>query len=48
MKEIVTPEEMEEAVFTDVKQVREENIRQITAKLEEAFADQEEWLAVLR
>ena len=39
MKKIVTPEEMEEAVFTDVKQVREENIRQITAKLEEAFAD---------
>ena len=47
IKEIVTPEEMEEAVFTDVKQVREENIRQITAKLEEAFADKEEWLAVL-
>ncbi len=47
MKEIVTPEEMEAAVFTDVKQVREENIRQITAKLEEAFADKEEWLAVL-
>ena len=47
MKEIVTPEEMEEAVITDVKQVREENIRQITAKLEEAFADQEDWLAIL-
>ena len=47
MKEIVTPEEMEEAVFTDVKQVREENIRQITAKLEEAFADQEDWLSIL-
>ena len=47
MKEIVTPEEMEEAVFTDVKQVCEENIRQITAKLEEAFADQEDWLAIL-
>ncbi|WP_337754646.1 polyribonucleotide nucleotidyltransferase, partial [Gallintestinimicrobium sp.] len=27
--------------------VREENIRQITARLEEAFADKEEWLAVL-
>ena len=38
---------MEEAVFTDDKQVREENIRQITDKLEEAFADNEEWLAVL-
>ena len=47
MKEIVTPEEMEKAVFTDEKQVREENIRQVTAKLEEAFADKEEWLAVL-
>lgn len=47
MKEIVTPEEMETAVFTDAKQVREENIRQITEKLEEAFADNEEWLALL-
>lgn len=47
MKEIVTPEQMEEAVFTDEKQVREENIRQITEKLEEAFADKEEWLAIL-
>ena len=47
IKEIVTPEEMEEAVFTDVKQVREENIRVITEKLEEAFAENEEWLAVL-
>ena len=47
MKEIVTPEQMEEAVFTDEKQVREENIRQITEKLEEAFAENEEWLAVL-
>ncbi len=47
MKEIVTPEEMEAAVFTDVKQVREENIRQVTAKLEEAFADNEEWLVIL-
>ncbi len=47
IKELVPPAEMEEAVFTDEKQVREENIRQITAKLEEAFADNEEWLAVL-
>lgn len=47
MKEIVTPADMEVAVFTDEKQVREENIRQITAKLEEAFADNEEWLNVL-
>ena len=35
------------AVFTDEKQVREENIRQITEKLEEAFAEKEEWLADL-
>ncbi len=47
IKEIVPPAEMEVAVFTDEKQVREENIRQITEKLEEAFADKEDWLAVL-
>lgn len=47
IKEVVPPEEMETAVFTDEKQVREENIRQITEKLEEKFADNEEWLAVL-
>ena len=47
IKEIVPPAAMEEAVFSDEKQVREENIRQITEKLEEAFADNEEWLAVL-
>ncbi|MCD7739516.1 MAG: polyribonucleotide nucleotidyltransferase [Lachnospiraceae bacterium] len=47
IKEIVPPAEMEEAVFADVKQVRDENIRQITARLEEAFADKEEWLPLL-
>ena len=47
MKEIVTPEEMEVAVFTDDKQTREENIRKVTERLEEAFADNEEWLAKL-
>ena len=47
IKEIVPPEEMEQAVFTDEKQVREENIRRITEKLEERFAENEEWLAVL-
>ncbi|MCI9023812.1 MAG: polyribonucleotide nucleotidyltransferase [Dorea sp.] len=47
IKEIVSPDAMEEAVFTDEKQVREENIRQITEKLEEAFAEKEEWLSVL-
>ena len=47
IKEIVPPAQMEEAVFTDEKQVREENIRQITEKLEEAFAENEEWLELL-
>ncbi|NLL80246.1 MAG: polyribonucleotide nucleotidyltransferase [Clostridiales bacterium] len=47
MKKLVTPEEMEVAVFTDDKQTREENIRVIEEKLAEAFAENEEWLAVL-
>ena len=47
IKEIVPPAEMEVAVFSDDKQIREENIRQVTEKLKEAFADKEEWLAVL-
>ena len=47
MMKLVTPAEMEVAVFTDDKQTREENIRVITGKLEEAFAEKEEWLAIL-
>ena len=47
IKEIVPPEEMEVAVFSDDKQTREENIRQVTAKLEKALADHEDWLEVL-
>ena len=47
IQKIVTPEEMEGAVFTDDKQTREENIRQVTEKLEEAFAENEEYLAKL-
>ena len=47
IRELVPPAEMEEAVFTDEKQVREENIKNITEKLEEAFAENEEWLALL-
>lgn len=47
IRELVPPEKMEEAVFTDVKQVREENIKKITEQLEEAFAEKEEWLEVL-
>lgn len=47
IKEIVPSEEMEKAVFTDDKQTREENIRVLTEKLTEAFAEKEEWLEVL-
>ncbi len=47
IKEIVPPEEMEVAVFTDDKQTREDNIVAITEKLEEAFAENEEWLGFL-
>ncbi|HJD26442.1 MAG TPA: polyribonucleotide nucleotidyltransferase [Candidatus Blautia intestinipullorum] len=47
IKEIVPPEEMEVAVFSDDKQTREENIRQVTEKLAEALADHEDWLEVL-
>ena len=47
IKKIVPPEEMEVAVFSDDKQTRENNISEITDKLKEAFADNEEWLAVL-
>lgn len=48
IRAIVSPEEMEKAVFTDDKQVREENIREITGRLEEAFAEDEEKLSVLQ
>ena len=47
IKEIVPPQEMEEAVFTDDKQTRENNIAAITERLEEAFAENEEWLPLL-
>lgn len=47
MREIVTPDEMEAAVFSDDKQTREENIRKVTEKMEEAFADNEEWLPLV-
>ena len=47
IKELVPSEEMEEAVFTDDKQTREKNIAAITERLEEAFAENEEWLALL-
>ena len=47
MREIVTPDEMEVAVFSDDKQTREENIRKVTEKMEEAFADNDEWLPLV-
>ncbi len=47
MREIVPPEEMEVAVFSDDKQTREANIAAVTEKFEEAFAENEEWLAIL-
>lgn len=47
IKDIVPPQDMETAVFTDNKQIREENMKAITEKLEEAFADNEEWLSIL-
>ena len=48
MVAFITPEAMEEAVFTDVKQVREENIRQIKDKLAERYeTEHEEWLPLI-
>ena len=48
MVSFISPEAMEEAVFTDVKQVREENIRQIKEKLEERYAEEhEDWLPLI-
>ena len=47
IREIVTPAEMETAVFTDDKQTRENNVAEVTEKLREAFAEKEEWLAIL-
>ena len=45
MVNFITPEAMEEAVFTDVKQVREENIRGIKDRLEERYAEEhEDWI----
>ena len=47
MKQVVSPEEMEVAVFSDDKQTRDKNIDEVTEKMKEAFADNEEYLAVL-
>lgn len=48
MVNFITPEAMEEAVFTDVKQVREENIRKIKDQLEERYAEEhEDWVGLI-
>ncbi len=47
IKEVVPPAEMEEAVFSDDKQTREENVRKVTEKLAEAFEEKEDWLEIL-
>ncbi len=47
IKKLVPAEEMEHAVFTDEKQQREENIRAIKERLEEAFMENEEWFPLL-
>lgn len=47
IREIVPPARMEEAVFSDDKQTREENVRKVTEELAEAFAENEEWLEIL-
>ena len=48
MVNFITPEAMEEAVFTDVKQVREENIRKIKDQLEERYAEEhEDWISFI-
>ena len=44
MVSFITPEAMEEAVFTDEKAVRDANIKAITEKLNERYAENEEWL----
>ena len=48
MVSFITPEAMEEAVFTDVKQVREENIRQIKDKLEAHYEETNpDWIPLI-
>ena len=47
MKEIVTPEDMEKAVFTDEKQERDETLSRLSERLAEAFQEDEEALAIL-
>ena len=45
--ELVPQEEMEKAVFADEKAIRDQNISDITDRVNEALADQEEWLPLV-
>ncbi len=45
--EICPPEEMEQVVFTDDKQTREKNVAEVRAKFEEAYGDNDEWMAAI-
>ncbi len=47
MQEIIPPSEMETAVFTDVKQIRDGNLHIIRDRLIEAFAGNEEWINLI-
>ncbi len=47
LEELVPSDEMEKAVFTDEKQVREANIRAIRERVEETWAENEKWLSYL-
>ena len=47
MKEVVKPEEMEKAIFTDDKAERDANVSLLSERLVEAFQDDEEALAIL-
>ena len=45
--ELVPQEAMEKAVFADEKAIRDQNISDITDRVNEALADQEEWLPLV-
>ncbi len=47
MKELIPAEEMEAAVFTDDKQQRQERLGVFQERLEEAYAENEDWLALV-
>ena len=47
VKEIVPQEEMETAVFSDDKMVRDKAVDELTERCKEALADKEEWLPLI-